>query len=178
MAYYSSLPSWRCEFDSRHPLQKTRYTMDRKFQSLSNGRYVDLIPYLEMKLAEADNIKMYIGSDSQSIGDKTIYALVIVLHYGNNGGHVIYSKKTIPKVSDRFTRLWQEVEDSVELAQYLEANGIPKPTYIDVDLNPDPKYKSNALLRAALGYVEGSGYTPRCKPFAVSATYIADKICK
>lgn len=153
-------------------------TMDRKFQSLTNGAYIDLIPYLETKLAEANNIRMYIGSDSQTIGEKTVYALVIVLHYGNSGGHVIYSKRTIPKVLNRFTRLWQEVEDSVELAQYLEANGVCKPTFIDVDLNPDPRYGSNSLLRAALGYVEGSGYTPRCKPYAISATYIADKICK
>jgi predicted RNase H-related nuclease YkuK (DUF458 family) len=152
--------------------------MDRKFQSLTNGAYIDLIPYLEKKLAEADNIKMYIGSDSQSIADKTVYALVIVLHYGNNGGHVIYSKKSVPRIQDRFTRLWHEVEDSVELARYLEEMGLPKPTYIDVDLNPDPKYKSNSLLRSALGYVESYGYTPRCKPYAVSATYIADKICK
>jgi uncharacterized protein len=121
---------------------------------------------------------MYIGSDSQTIGNWTVYALVVVLHYGNSGGHVIYSKKTIPKVINRFSRLWQEVEDSVELAQYLESNGICKPTFIDVDLNPDPRYQSNSLLRAALGYVEGSGYTPRCKPYAISATYIADKICK
>ena len=152
--------------------------MDRKFQSLTNGAHIDLIPYLEKKLAEADNIRMYIGSDSQTIADKTVYALVIVLHYGNNGGHVIYSKKTLPKIHDRFNRLWNEVEDSVELAKYLEEQGLPKPAYIDVDLNPDPRYKSNALLRAALGYVESYGYTPRCKPYAISATYIADKICK
>lgn len=152
--------------------------MDRKFQSLTNGAYIDLIPYLEIKLAEADNIRMYIGSDSQTIADKTVYALVIVLHYGNNGGHVIYSKKSLPKIHNRFTRLWNEVEDSVALAKYLEENDLPKPAYIDVDLNPDPRYQSNTLLRAALGYVESFGYTPRCKPYAISATYIADKICK
>ena len=80
--------------------------MDRKFQSMTNGAYIDLIPYLEEKLSEADNIKMYIGSDSQSIADETVYALVIVLHYGNNGGHIIYSKKSVPRVKDRFNRLW------------------------------------------------------------------------
>ena len=59
--------------------KKTPKAMDRKFQSLTNGAYVDLIPYLETKLAEADNIRMYIGSDSQTIADKTVYALVIPL---------------------------------------------------------------------------------------------------
>jgi predicted RNase H-related nuclease YkuK (DUF458 family) len=152
--------------------------MERKFQSLTNGQYIDLIPYLKMKLAEADNIKMYVGTDSQNIGRNTIYATVIVLHYGNSGGHVVYSKMKVPRINDKFTKLWNEVQDSVELAQYLEANGIEKPAYIDLDFNPDPRYQSNTVLRAALGYVESLGYSPRCKPDAVSASYIADKICK
>jgi len=152
--------------------------MERKFQSLTNGQYIDLIPYLKMKLAEADDIKMYVGTDSQNIGQWTIYATVIVLHYGNRGGHVIYSKKKLPQIKDKFTKLWGEVQDSVDLAQYLESNGIEKPAYIDLDYNPDPKYQSNTVLRSALGYVESLGYKPRCKPYAVSASYIADKICK
>ena len=104
--------------------------------------------------------------------------MVIVLHYGNSGGHVIYSRKTVPKILDQFTKLWGEVQDSVELAQYLEANGIEKPAYIDLDFNPDPKFQSNSILRAALGYVESLGYNVRCKPYAVSASYVADKLCK
>ena len=152
--------------------------MERKFQSLTNGQYIDLIPYLKMKLAEADNIKMYVGTDSQNIGRNTVYATVIVLHYGNSGGHVVYSKMKVPRINDKFTKLWNEVQDSVELAQYLEANGIEKPAYIDLDFNPDPKYHSNTILRSALGYVESLGFKPRCKPDAVSASYIADKICK
>jgi predicted RNase H-related nuclease YkuK (DUF458 family) len=152
--------------------------MELKFQSLTNGQYIDLIPYLKNKLAEADNIRMYVGTDSQNVGSRTIYATVIVLHYGNNGGHVIYRKTSVPKILDKFTKLWNEVQDSVELAQYLEANGIEKPAYIDLDFNPDPRYQSNTVLRAALGYVESLGYSPRCKPDAVSASYIADKICK
>jgi predicted RNase H-related nuclease YkuK (DUF458 family) len=46
-----------------------------------------------------------------------------------------------------------------------------------LDLNPDPKYKSNQLLRAALGYVESMGYIPRCKPNAMCASYVADALC-
>jgi predicted RNase H-related nuclease YkuK (DUF458 family) len=130
------------------------------------------------KLAESDNIKLYIGSDSQNIANNTVYAMVIVFHYGNNGGHVLYSKRVIPKVRDRFTRLWGEVQDSVDLAKYLEENGVAKPEYIDLDFNPDPKYKSNFILRSALGYVESMGYVPRCKPYAIAASCIADKICK
>ena len=152
--------------------------MKWKFKSLTNGKEIDLIPYVKDKLNEANDIKMYIGTDSQNVGEVTVYATVIVFHIGNSGGHVIYSTKRIPKIRDRFTKLWKEVEDSVELAQYLEANGIEKPHYIDLDFNPDPRWGSNNVLRSALGYVESLGFTPRCKPYAISASYVADKICK
>lgn len=151
---------------------------NRKFQRLADGKEIDLIPYVKEKLKEADNIRLYVGSDSQNVGNKTVYGMVIVFHFGNNGGHVIYSKRTVDKIRDRFTRLWGEVQDSVDLAQYLESNGIQKPAFVDIDFNPDPKYKSNDVLRSALGYVESMGFTPRCKPYAISATYVADKICK
>jgi predicted RNase H-related nuclease YkuK (DUF458 family) len=74
--------------------------------------------------------------------------------------------------------LWNEVEYSIEVAEYLTNNGIQRPSYIDLDLNPDPKYKSNQILRAALGYVESMGYIPRCKPNAMVASHVADALCK
>jgi predicted RNase H-related nuclease YkuK (DUF458 family) len=101
----------------------------------------------------------------------------VVLHYGNNGGHVLYAKEQMNKIRDRFTRLWNEVEMSINLAVYLKDNGID-PSYVDLDLNPDPKCGSNNVLRSALGYVESMGFTPRCKPDAISASYVADRICK
>jgi predicted RNase H-related nuclease YkuK (DUF458 family) len=152
--------------------------MDRKFRSLSNGREIDLIPYLKDQLSKSEDIKMYVGTDSQNVGGKTIYATVIVLHRGNRGGHVIYSKKYVDRIKDKFTKLWNEVQDSVDLAQFLESYGIEKPAYIDLDFNPDPRFHSNTILRSALGYVESLGYVPRCKPDAISASYVADKICK
>lgn len=151
--------------------------MKRKFYSLTNGKEVDLVPYLRSKLAERDDIKLYIGTDSQNAKRKTVYAIVIVLHYGNNGGHVIYSRFEVPRIRERFVRLWKEVEDSIELAKYLVANGIMKPTYIDIDFNPDPKYDSNTLLRSALGYVESMGFRPRSKPDAMAASHVADHLC-
>jgi predicted RNase H-related nuclease YkuK (DUF458 family) len=152
--------------------------VERKFKSLSNHEIVDLVPYLTEKLKEADDIQLYIGTDSQNQADRTIYASVIVLHYGNRGGHVLYSKESFPRIRDSFTRLWKEVDLSVQISEFLREAGIQKPKYIDIDLNPDPRYRSNQVLRAALGYVESMGYSPRCKPNAVSASCIADKLCK
>ena len=35
----------------------------------------------------------------------------------------------------------------MEVAELLREAGLPKVTYIDIDLNPDPKYKSNEVFR-------------------------------
>ena len=121
--------------------------MEHVFRSLSNEKVVDLIPYLKEKIASADDIKIYIGTDSQNIGGKTVYASVIVLHYGNRGAHVVYSKTKVDRIRERFAKLWREVEISMEVAQYLRENDI-NATYIDIDLNPDPRYGSNNVLRA------------------------------
>lgn len=148
--------------------------MEKRFKRLADHQYVDLVPYLREKIDES--VKIYIGADSQNIGDLTHYATVIVLHYGNNGGHVLYNKQVVPRVRDNFNRLWKEVEDSISVAMYLRENGLPDAEYIDLDLNPDPKYNSNTVLRAALGYVESMGFKARIKPNAAAASCCADHL--
>lgn len=149
-----------------------------RYYRLSDRTEVPLVPYLSEKLAERDDIRLYIGTDSQQHGRETWFASVIVLHYGNNGGHVVYSKKKVPRIRSREARLWQEVEESVALSNYLVAQGFDPPAEVHVDLNPDPKYGSNSLLRAALGYVEGSGYAGVAKHGSFAASHVADKLCK
>jgi predicted RNase H-related nuclease YkuK (DUF458 family) len=150
--------------------------MELKFKSLSTRKEVDLIPYVKDFLANNSDTTIYVGCDSQN-ERYTTYAVVIVLHNSGKGGHVLYAKDIVNRIPDRFTRLWNEVEYSLQTAMILSENGI-EPNYIDLDLNPDPKYKSNQVLRAALGYIESMGYTPRCKPEAMVASYVADAICK
>ena len=152
--------------------------MNRKFKSLTNKKEIDLVPYLKKQFEEHDDIKLYVGTDSQSKGATTLYAAVIVLHYGNKGAHVLYTKELVPKVKDSFSRLWKEVEISVEISEFLRENEIHAPEFIDIDLNPDPLYRSNSVLRSALGYVEAMGYKARFKPDSFAASHCADKICK
>jgi predicted RNase H-related nuclease YkuK (DUF458 family) len=119
-----------------------------------------------------------IGCDSQNKGDETVYGIVLVLYREGKGGHVLYEKRKVPRIRERWLRLWREVELSIELANYLVEHGLPKARWIDVDLNPDPRYKSNEVIRAAVGLVESMGYCVRTKPYSLAATYAADKVCK
>lgn len=152
--------------------------MNLKFKQLSTRQDVDLIPYLQNFLEEHPDSIIYVGCDSHNVSQYSRYGVVIVLHEPNKGGHVLYTKINVPKITDRFTRLWNEIEYSLSVAEYLKEMGVRKIDYIDLDLNPDPKYKSNQVLRAALGYVESMGYAVRVKPEATIASTVADAICK
>ena len=57
-------------------------------------------------------------------------------------------------------------------------NNLPTPSWIDVDLNPDHRYKSNAIFRQAVGMVEGIGYHVRYKSMDPMMTYAADHLIR
>jgi hypothetical protein len=148
------------------------------FKILVSNTRVDIFDYVKSYLDENPEAQIMIGCDSQNRGDYTIYGTVVVLYRESRGGHVLYNRTQVPRIRDRWMRLWKEVEQSVAIADDLVNHGLPKATWIDIDLNPDPRYKSNDVIRAAVGLVESMGYKARTKPFAMVASYVADKICK
>ena len=159
----------------------------RKFTTLSKKEIPDIAEYVKEYITNKDRndeIEILIGCDSQCYGSKkTVYGLVIVLHTvtkggSGKGGHILCHKEVKPFEKNTPVRLLQEVWMSVELANDLTERGLPKPTYIDIDLNPDPKFKSNAVLRQAIGLVEGMGYKARWKHTGVMATYSANMLAR
>jgi predicted RNase H-related nuclease YkuK (DUF458 family) len=150
----------------------------KEWRSLSDRSVIDPESYLSEWISKNPGYKIYIGCDSSNLRDKTTFATVIVLHKERMGGHVIYNRKSIPRIASRYERLWKEVELSVSAAHLLESWGFRKPDYIDIDLNPDPKYQSNILLSSAVGMVESMGIKARWKSKSPWAISIADSICR
>ena len=148
------------------------------WRDLGTGKQVSLIDYLKDWLDKNPDHRLYIGCDSHNSGNKTTFAVAIVLHHTGKGGHVIYSRLITPKMTSKHERLWKEVELSVDTAQNIIDNGIQKPDYIDIDLNPDPRYQSNTLLRAAVGLIETMGIEARYKTLSPWSISIADTLCK
>jgi predicted RNase H-related nuclease YkuK (DUF458 family) len=147
------------------------------WRKLSNGDPVILDEYLPKWLSENPGNKIYIGCDSHNTSAKTTFAVVIVLHNSGRGGHVLYKRIQTPRIQSSYERLWKEVELSVEAAQYVMDHNI-QPDYIDIDLNPDPKYQSNSLLRAAVGLIHSLGIEARYKSMSPWAISVADALCK
>lgn len=149
------------------------------WNDLSNHKQIDMVAFVKNYLNEKPDTKLFIGCDSQTRGQFTHYAIVIVLYTEGKGGKVIYAREKFPVIKDNFTKLWKEMEYSLQLADDLHAVGIQKSLLtIDLDYNEDKKYFSNRVLVAALGWATGLGYACRQKPYAASASHVADMIVK
>ena len=75
-------------------------------------------------------------------------------------------------------RLINEVNASIACADSLVKNGVRKPKYIDIDINPNPEYESNKMFPSARGIVEGMGYKVRYKKLGPLVTTMADYVVK
>jgi len=149
-----------------------------EYKRLFDNKEVDLVTYIRDWLKIKPNAEILIGCDSQSFVDKTIYAIVVAMYDTGRGAHVLYKRWKTKKEPTRSVRLLNEVWYAIETAEFLREAGIPKPKWIDIDLNPDPKYKSNEVFRQAVGLVEGMGYKVRYKTLGPIATYAADHLVK
>ncbi len=148
--------------------------MNRIFKT-SNGNVVDLILHCNSIKDEKGDVDIYVGTDSINSKQFSTYCCVVAFRYGNNGAHFIFHKKSIPKIKDRFKRLWNEVEISMEVAEYLKQHSI-NIKVIELDLNSDKKWMSNTVVGSGVGYCTGMGYKTTIKPDEQVATRAADHI--
>lgn len=152
--------------------------MKREFKVLSTKKRVDLIEYIKEYTNNYPGIQILIGCDSQNRKQETVYALVVGLYNPGKGAHVLYSRFTTPRERENTVRLLNEVWFSVETAELIKNELNIIATWIDIDLNPDPKYRSNQALASAVGIVTGMGYKVRHKGNSPVMTYAADTVCK
>jgi len=149
-----------------------------KYKKLYGKEELELVPYVKDYLESNEGVEILIGCDSQNQGEKTTYAIVVALYRNGKGAHVLYKKWKTEREYTRSIRLLNEVWYAVETAEFMREAGIKKPKWIDIDLNPDPRYKSNEVFRQAVGLVEGMGYEVRYKSLGPIATYAADHLVK
>jgi predicted RNase H-related nuclease YkuK (DUF458 family) len=148
--------------------------MNRTFRKMGNHAKVELADYAKKMVEKHSAMKIYVGSDSQNYSKKTLYATTVVFRFENNGAHVIYHKESTPLVTDMWTRLWGELQRSIDVAGYLKFEcGIPI-EQIDLDLNSDPDFPSNKVFQAAVGYAQSMGYKAKTKPDLLLATWAAN----
>lgn len=148
--------------------------MERVFKK-TDRTFVDLITHCNDILTKYPDSRIYVGTDSINSKQFTTYCTVVAFRYGNNGAHFIFAKKSINRIKDKFQRLWNEVEYSVEIAQYIQKFGYKVDT-IELDLNSDKKWASNGVVGSGVGYCTGLGFKTNIKPEEQISTRAADHI--
>lgn len=121
--------------------------------------------------------KVYVGADSKRVKKKVVYVTVVVLHFdGNKGGKIFKEISVEPWYGNIKGRLMNEVYKAIGVAYQLTDHLEGRPFEIHLDLNPDPKHKSNVAVKEAVGYVLGTfGFKPKLKPEAWCGSAVADR---
>lgn len=132
--------------------------------------------------SSSSSTRIYLGCDSKVNRKKHIkFCTVVILHIdGKHGGKMFsrvetepfYGKPSVPKM-----RLLQEVQKVVELGLEIQESIGDRHFEVHLDLNTDPKYKSQGAAQEACGYVLGSlGIDAKLKPEAFAASTAADTL--
>ena len=151
--------------------------MKDKFKKFGGEQIDDVAKYVKEYISQYPETEVMVGTDSQNSGDITTYCTIIAMYRPGRGGHCIYRKWKTKKVTVRSVRLLSEVWSSLEVANLLRGDGI-EIKYIDIDINPNPKFKSYEVYSSAKGMIEGLGYECRCKTFIPLVTSMADWVVK
>ena len=126
------------------------------------------------------DISIYTGCDSVCFKKNGVwyarYATVVILHHATRHGASIYHDvQVLPDFRNIKTRMMNEVmfatNAALEIVDFLEGRHME----IHLDINPNPKHKSNVAMKEALGYVLGNtGIQPMLKPDAWAASHASD----
>lgn len=149
-----------------------------------NGEYLrtSLIDAVEATIIKEQNIgnnlKVYIGTDSQVKRGIVEFATVIVFLREHKGGFMFVRKEKKQHNMSIKERMLLEVQNSIETAYLL----CPLLDLYEVDLevhadiNTNPQFKSNPALNEAMGYILGMGFIFKAKPESFASTNCANKL--
>ena len=124
---------------------------------------------------------VYVGADSRRYRDKSgkwkaRYSTIVVLHMGSKHGCKLFHQlEVLPDYGNLKQRLLNEVSYAINAAtKIIDVLG-DRHMEIHLDLNSDPRHKSNIAVKEALGWVRGStGLEAKVKPESFAATHAAD----
>jgi predicted RNase H-related nuclease YkuK (DUF458 family) len=123
---------------------------------------------------------VYIGCDSIRFRKNKMwyakYSTVVIVHMDSKKGcRLFHESVDMPDYGNLKQRLLTEVQYAVATAtEIIEVLG-NRHMEIHLDINPDPKHKSNVAVKEALGWVKGSlNMDAKIKPASFAATHAAD----
>lgn len=139
----------------------------------------------EAILNSSESSSVYIGADSIRFKKKdghwyAKYSTVIILHMDSkHGGRIFSNNVEMRDYGNMRQRLITEAGFAIEAAsEIIDVIG-NRHLEIHLDINPNPKHKSNVAVKEALGYVKGTtGLDAVIKPHSFAATHAADHVVR
>lgn len=123
---------------------------------------------------------VYIGCDSIRYKKKgdwyAKYSTVVIVHMDSKKGcKLFHNSVDMRDFGNLKQRLMTEVQLAVDAATaILDVLG-ERHMELHLDINPNPKHKSNVAVKEALGWVKGSlNIDAKIKPASFAATHAAD----
>ncbi len=152
--------------------------MEKYFRT-KEGKLINIVEHTLEQIAAHPNVKIYIGTDSQDEGPNSEYATCIVYRYGKNGAHFIYSRESLTRIQDMFTRLYSEGVRTVETAELIRTE-VPSISFeaLEFDYNDVKKTLSTRVISALGGWVKGLGMKASFKGGEKIATKCADHVAR
>lgn len=125
-----------------------------------------------------NELKVYIGTDSQVKRGVIEFATVIVFLREHKGGFMfIHRDRNSQKMTIK-ERMLTEVQKSIDIAfnlcPLLEQYHVDLEVHADINTNPN--FESNVALKEAMGYILGMGFRFKAKPESFASTNCANKI--
>ena len=131
-------------------------------------------------LASSPQSSVYVGTDSIRYKKNGTwhakYSTVIIVHMDSNKGcRLFHESVDMLDYGNLKQRLLTEVQLAVTAAtEIIDVIG-NRHMEVHLDINPDPKHKSNVAVKEALGWVKGSlNLDAKIKPASFAATHAAD----
>ena len=125
-----------------------------------------------------NNLKVFIGTDSQVKRNIIEIATVIVFLREHKGGFMFSQKDRISHRMSIKERMLLEVQKSIEaayqLCPLLDKYNIELEVHADINTNPN--FESNIALKEAMGYILGMGFIFKAKPASFASTNCANRI--
>lgn len=151
--------------------------MERYFRTEEN-QLVNIIEHCLEQVKIHPNLQIYVSTDSQNYGGKSVFVTAVVFRYGLRGAHYVYLKQRLPRISNVFNRLWKEGEFTIECADMITKEIPIKIEAIEFDYNNKKVTKSTNLVSSMKGWAESLGYSVRVKPDEMIAAKAADHLCR
>ncbi|MDG1950007.1 MAG: ribonuclease H-like YkuK family protein [bacterium] len=96
--------------------------MKQEFKKLGGLEILDLGKYVRDYLEKYPDTTVYVGTDSQTAGAHTRFVTVVAMYdeIRKDGVHYVFSRCTQKREKDTFSKMWKEIEMSLEVSEYLE----------------------------------------------------------